>query len=190
MSPSSRIRSMRTATDWWLLSTVGFLERLDRHPRAVNVLPKAVAKIVADANNIKIKMRYAVRHHPNRLVGLGCLVVVSEGLSQRQKTVVLHRHIKNRRLAAVGPIWAPVSPGRTPPLRRPQRRRRLEPPSPTTPVQQIPRPTAPLPANRPALQRTPGVSTSSPARGLTRNVVRFFLQGVGSRALRISAGLG
>ncbi|HWX98747.1 MAG TPA: hypothetical protein VNY55_02405 [Mycobacterium sp.] len=35
---------------------------------------------------------------------------------QRQQTVVLHRHIKNRRLATVGPIWALsalcASPGR------------------------------------------------------------------------------
>ncbi len=83
-----------------------------------------------------------------------------------KKTVVLHRHIKNRRLAAVGPIWAlaslRASPGSTPPLRHPPRRRRLEPPSPTTPVQQIPRPTPPLPAHRPALRRTLGVPTSSP----------------------------
>ena len=62
--------------------------------------------------------------------------------------------------------------GRAPPLRRPPRRRRLEPPSPTTPVQQIPRPTSPLPTNRPALRRTPGVSTSSPTCGLTFNFVR------------------
>ena len=93
-----------------------------------------------------------------------------------KKTVVLHRHIKNRRLAAVGPIWALAIAARLagcpPPLRCPPRRRRLEPPSPTTPVQQIPRPTPPLPANRPALQRTPGVSTSSPTRGLTFNFVR------------------
>jgi hypothetical protein len=62
---------------------------------------------------------------------------------------------------------------RSPPsLRCPPRRRRLEPPSPTTPVQQIPRPAAPLPANRPALQRTPGLYTPTPARGLTFNFLR------------------
>jgi hypothetical protein len=62
-----------------------------------------------------------------------------------------------------------------PSLRQSPRRRRLEPPRPTAPVQQIPRPTPPLPADRPALRRTPGVSTSSPARGLTLNFVRCLI---------------
>jgi transposase len=64
-----------------------------------------------------------------------------------KKTVVLHRHIKNRRLAALGPIWALGS------LRAAGD---WKPPSPTTPVQQVPRPTPPLPANRPALQTNTG----------------------------------
>ena len=75
-----------------------------------------------------------------------------------KKTVVLHRHIKNRRLAALRPdLGAGIAarlPWSPPPLRRPPRRRRLEPPSPTTPFQQVPRPTPPLPTDRPALQRT------------------------------------
>ena len=52
-------------------------------------------------------------------------------------------------------------------LARPSRRRRLEPPSPTATVQQVPRPIPPLPEHRSALQRTLGVSTSSSPRGLT-----------------------
>ena len=38
-----------------------------------------------------------------------------------KKTVVVHRHIKNRRLAAIGPIWALRLSRSTPPLRRPPR---------------------------------------------------------------------
>ena len=52
-------------------------------------------------------------------------------------------------------------------LARPSRRRRLEPPSPTATVQQVPRPIPPLPEHRSALQRTLGVSTSSSPRSLT-----------------------
>lgn len=52
-------------------------------------------------------------------------------------------------------------------LARPLRRRRLEPPSPTATVQQVPRPIPPLPEHRSALQRTLGVSTSSSPRSLT-----------------------
>ena len=62
-----------------------------------------------------------------------------------KKTVVLQRHIKNRRLAAVGPIWGSGIvarlAGSPPPLRRTTCRRRLEPPGPTASVQQVPRPT-------------------------------------------------
>jgi hypothetical protein len=50
---------------------------------------------------------------------------------------------------------------------RPLRPRRLEPPSPTATVQQVPRPIPPLPEHRSALQRTLGVSTSSSPRSLT-----------------------
>src|SRR6478735_7268561 len=50
---------------------------------------------------------------------------------------------------------------------RPSRRRRLEPANPTAFVEQIFRPTPPLPEHRSAIQRTPGVSTSSSSRGLT-----------------------
>src|SRR6478609_5059941 len=46
-------------------------------------------------------------------------------------------------------------------LARLSRRRRLEPPSPTATVQQVPRPIPPLPEHWSALQRTLGVSTSS-----------------------------
>ena len=52
-------------------------------------------------------------------------------------------------------------------LARPSRRRRSKPPSPTASVQQIPRPIPPLHEHRSAIQRTPGVSTSSNSRGLT-----------------------
>ena len=77
-----------------------------------------------------------------------------------------------RRRPDLGPgIAARLARG-TPTLRRPPRRRRLEPPSPTTPVQQVPRSTSPLPSHRPELQRTRGVPTSFPARGLTFNFVR------------------
>ena len=51
-------------------------------------------------------------------------------------------------------------------LARPSRRRRSKPPSPTASVQQIPRPIPPLHEHRSAIQRTPGVSTSSNSRGL------------------------
>jgi hypothetical protein len=75
--------------------------------------------------------------------------------------------------------WAllPPLPGRPPTLRCPPRRRGLKPPSPTAPVQQTYRPTAPLPVDRPALRRTQGVSASSPARGLTFNFVRCLRRG-------------
>jgi transposase len=93
-----------------------------------------------------------------------------------KKTVVPHRHIKNRRLAAVGPIWALGSLRASPGARRHFDARRAagdwNHQAQRQSVQQVPRPTAPLPANRPALQRTPGVSTSSPSRGLTFNFVR------------------
>ena len=108
--------------------------------------------------------------------------------SSGKKTVVLHRHIKTAdwpRLARSGRRIAARLARCPPPLRCPPRRRRLEPPSPTTPVQQIPRPTPPLPANRPALHRTPGVPTSSRPRGLTFNYVRCFSGGW----RRASAGL-
>ncbi len=93
-----------------------------------------------------------------------------------KKTVVLHRHIKNRRLNAVGPIWALASLRASPGARRHFDARRTagdwESSSPTAPVQQIPRPAPPLLAHRPALRRTSSVSTSSPTRGLTLNFVR------------------
>lgn len=75
--------------------------------------------------------------------------------SSGKKTVVTHRHIKNRPRCGrldLGAGLAAHLAGRPPPLRRPPRRRRLESPSPTTPVQQIPRPAPPLPVYRPALQ--------------------------------------
>jgi hypothetical protein len=59
-------------------------------------------------------------------------------------------------------------------LARPSRRRRLEPPSPTATVQQVPRPIPPLPEHRSALQRTLGVSTSSSPRSLTLWFVHRF----------------
>lgn len=55
-------------------------------------------------------------------------------------------------------------------LARPSRRRRLEPPSPTATVQQVPRPIPPLPAHPSALQRTLGVSTSSSPRWFCASV--------------------
>ena len=73
-------------------------------------------------------------------------------------TAVLHRRVKNQRLAAVGYIWAfaalTASPGarahydRRTSRRRPARRR------PTQPVQPPPRLPAPLPAHPPDLQRS------------------------------------
>ena len=103
-----------------------------------------------------------------------------------KKTVVLHRHIKNRRLAAVGPIWALSSLRPSPGARRHFDARRAAGAGTTKPngtcstSSSANSTTACRPA---ALRRTLGVSTSSPARGLTLNFVRC-LSGSGTRPRR------
>ena len=81
-----------------------------------------------------------------------------------KKTVVLHRHIKNRRLAAVGPIWALASLRASPGARRHfdtrraagdwnhQAQRHL--------FNKLPRPAPPLPPDQSPLQRTSRLPTS------------------------------
>ena len=88
-----------------------------------------------------------------------------------RKLVVLHRHIKNRRLAAVGPIWALSSLRASPGARRHFDARRAagdwNHQAQRTPVQPLPRTAAPLPPDRSPLRRTSGVPTSFSGRGLT-----------------------
>lgn len=93
-----------------------------------------------------------------------------------KKIVVLHRPYQEpapgRRRPYLGAGIAARLAGSAAPLRRSPRRRRLEPPSPTTPFQQIPRSTPPLPAHRSAVRRTRCFPTSTRTSGLTFNFMR------------------
>jgi hypothetical protein len=72
-------------------------------------------------------------------------------------TAVLHRRVKNQRLAATGYLWAfaalTTSPGAPRPLRPPQDRRRPARRRPAQPVQPPPRLPPPLPGHPAALRR-------------------------------------